>query len=326
MNQIQFPLRSAGISAGCTLLLLSSLFSQSLQAETDPKFYAVEASAVIAVSPARITLSWPTDPNATGYTVSRKSILDSAWANGTSLPGSATSFVDNAVSDGAAYEYQVSKTTSSGYQGFGYVCAGVNAPMIENRGKLILLVDNLYALELANELTRLQQDLVGDGWQIVRRDVSRNDSAANVKSVILSEYRADPANVRALFLFGHIPVPYSGNLNPDGHPDHQGAWPADAYYGDMDGSWTDDSVSNTSAQRQANWNVPGDGKFDQSELPSDVELEVGRVDLSNMTCFSNKTPARYEKDLLRQYLNKDHNFRHGFMAVQRRGLVCDNFG
>ena len=198
--------------------------------------------------------------------------------------------------------------------------------MIESRGKIILLVDSLYATELANELSRLQQDLVGDGWTVLRRDVARTESPDNIKGIIHSYYDADPAGVRSVFLFGHIPVPYSGNFNPDGHPDHQGAWPADVYYGDMDGTWTDNSVSNTSAQRQANWNVPGDGKFDQSELPSDVELEVGRVDLSNMTCFSNKNPARYEKDLLRQYLNKDHNFRHGLMAVQRRGLICDNWG
>jgi hypothetical protein len=31
-------------------------------------------------------------------------------------------------------------------------------------------------------------------------------------------------------------------------------------------------------------------------------------------------------DLLRAYLNKDHNFRHGRIVVPRRGLVCDNFG
>ena len=68
----------------------------------------------------------------------------------------------------------------------------------------------------------------------------------------------------SLFLLGHVPVPYSGNINPDGHPDHQGAWPADGYYADMDGTWTDISVNNTVATGTRNDNVPGDGKFDQS--------------------------------------------------------------
>lgn len=30
-----------------------------------------------------------------------------------------------------------------------------------------------------------------------------------------------------IFLFGDIAVPYSGDINPDAHPDHKGAWPAD---------------------------------------------------------------------------------------------------
>ncbi len=309
-----------------SLVALLTLSSSLVLQATDPQYYAVQASANVQISPPQISLVWPADPNATGYTVLRKDPSASSWSSVGSVSGSATSFLDDGVVSGKAYEYQISKTTSVGYAGYGYVCAGINAPLIEQRGTIILLVDNLYAANLATELSRLQQDLVGDGWVVVRHDVSRNDTPVNIKNIIHSDYANDPANVRAVFLFGHIPVPYSGNINPDGHPNHQGAWPADVYYADMDGSWTDNSVSNTSAERQANWNIPGDGKFDQNELPSSAELEVGRVDLSNMTCYSNKTPSRSELDLLRQYLNKDHNFRHGFMNVQRRGLICDNFG
>ena len=44
--------------------------------------------------------------------------------------------------------------------------------------------------------------------------------------------------------FGHVPVPYSGDIVPDGHmPDHVGAWPCDGFYGDMDGTWTDNAVN-----------------------------------------------------------------------------------
>ncbi|HEY6228327.1 MAG TPA: hypothetical protein VI282_14490, partial [Verrucomicrobiae bacterium] len=111
-----------------------------------------------------------------------------------------------------------------------------------------------------------------------------------------------------------------------GHPNHIGAWAADTYYADMDGTWTDSSVNDTSAERADNYNTPGDGKFDQGQIPSDLELALGRVDLSNMTCYSNKTPPRSETDLLRAYLNKDHNFRQGLMNVPRRGVIADNFG
>ncbi len=293
---------------------------------TDPKFYAVEVSATVQASPAQVVLHWPTDPNATGYTVARRPSSSAAWTILASLPGTASSYLDANVANFNSYEYQITSSTTLAYHGTGYINAGINAPLQDSLGKVILLVDTTYAEELAPELARLQQDLRGDGWQILRHDVARTDSVTAVKSIIKADYDADPTHVRSVFIFGHVAVPYSGNFNPDGHPDHQGAWPADAYYGDMNGVWTDTSVNTSAASRAANRNVPGDGKFDQIDLPSDVELEVGRVDLANMTCFSNKTFSRNERDLLRQYLNKDHNFRHRLFTLQRRGAVCDNFG
>ena len=305
------------------LLLVGALSTKS---EINPRFYAVEVSATVQATPARVTLRWSGDANATGYTIYRKSPSAVAWTQLTSLAGSATTWSDANVADRSSYEYAVTKSTSLGYQGTGYVLAGINAPLTENRGKIILIIDNTHAAALATELTRLQQDLVGDGWSVIRHDVARTATPQTVKNFIKTVYSQDPANVKSVFLFGHVAVPYSGNFNPDGHPDHQGAWAADTYYGDMDGTWTDASVNSTGAEKAWNRNSPGDGKFDQSDLPSDVELAVGRVDLYNMTCYSNKSWSRSELDLLRAYLNKDHNFRHGRLVVPRRGLVCDNFG
>src|SRR6185295_10099117 len=191
------------------------------------------------------------------------------WGGGTALAGTATSYADTSAVAGLAYEYQVVKNAGS-YTGYGYIQAGINVPLVESRGKVVLIVDNTYASGLAAELTRLQQDLAGDGWTVLRHDVARNDAVVNVKNLIKADYDADPANVKAVFLFGHVPVPYSGLLNPDGHPDHYGAWPADVYYGDMDGNWTDNSVNYTQtvntdpADAARLTNVPGDGKFDQT--------------------------------------------------------------
>ena len=173
------------------------------------------------------------------YTIYRKAPTDTNWGAGINLPGTTTSYVDKNVTVGTAYEYQIVKTTSL-YTGYGYLYSGINVPLTDYRGKLLLVVDNTYAAQLTNELARLQQDLNGDGWTVIRLDVNRNDSVVNVKNLIKAQYTADPTNVQCVFLFGHVPVPYSGNIVPDGHtPDHQGAWPCDGFYGDMDGTWTD---------------------------------------------------------------------------------------
>ena len=300
-------------------------FPEAFGEEEKTQEYAVQVSAEIQASPPQIALRWPQDAFAMpdSYTVYRKAPAATAWGPGTVLPGTVTSFVDANISVGTVYEYQIFKTNSALlYSGYGYVSAAIEAPLVEARGRVILVVDGTHAAGLAGELARLEGDLVGDGWTVSRREVARGDSVVSVKSLIQAGYNADPANVKAVFLFGHVPVPYSGNFAADGHaPAHQGAWPADVYYGDMDGTWTDRSVNNTNAEYSRNWNIPGDGKFDQSLLPSEVELQVGRVDLSNFTAFD-----KSETELLRQYLDKDHNFRHGLITAQRRGLIHDSVG
>src|SRR4051812_11925945 len=312
---------------GSCCLLTLSLLRVAVAGDYPPRKYAVELTASIQETPPKIALTWPGDPDSQGYRVSKRR-LDSGWQTIANLGGEATSFEDSNVQTGQVYEYQLVKqwTGPAGvYNGYGYIRSGIKAPLGDLRGKIILLVENSIANALGGELDQLRRDLIGDGWQVSQQNVSINDSPVSVREIIRNAYNADPGNVKAVLLLGHVPVPYSGNIVPDGHENHQGAWPADVYYGDVDGSWTDSYVNNSLAERDSNWNTPGDGKLDQSEPPSNVELQVGRVDLSNMTCYANKSPSRSEVDLMRQYFQKDHSFRYGALNVARRGVICDNF-
>lgn len=86
-------------------------------------------------------------------------------------------------------------------------------------------------------------------------------------------------------------------------------------------------MDDTSTSGTRNDNVPGDGKYDQSILPSAVELEIGRVDLSNMTIFPDASTS--ENDLLLRYLSRNHDCRHllgNYSSVPRRGLIDDHWG
>jgi hypothetical protein len=282
---------------------------------------SVELCAAVQSSPPRITLNWVVNTGATEYLVYRKLKTGTVWGTAIdTLSGSDIQYVDSTVSVGESYEYKITRTGTN-FTGYGYINAGIEIPVTEQRGILILIVDDRFINSLSDELNRLKDDLEGDGWKVKRYNVLPAAPVTDVKALLVADYNLDPENTKAVFLFGHVPVPYSGNINPDGHPDHKGAWPADVYYAEMNGNWTDATVNTTNATDPRNHNVPGDGKFDQSILPSDAELQIGRVDFYNLPAFSSS-----EEQLLKNYLDKDHAYRNKVFTVVHRGVIDDNFG
>ena len=195
---------------------------------------------------------------------------------------------------GIAYDYFVErKIAGNRWQSAGFLRAGAEIPLIEDRGQIALVVDGSIASSLSAEIARLAEDLRGDGWIPVRVLVERGSSPPEVKAAIGALHRAAPDRLRQVLLLGHVPVPYSGNITPDHHyrptgngltPTHQGAWPADIYYGDMVGAWTDTTVDTREnaypPTDPVNVNIPGDGKFDQASATTDDKRPRGARSLA----------------------------------------------
>jgi len=270
--------------------------------------YAVQICATTQTNPVQITLHWEPDVyGADSYVVYRKLKTDSNWGPGQTLPGSATNFSDGDVSIGSVYEYQIIKHATLGYTGYGYIYAGINARLIEERGKVILIVA-ADTSSLADELTRLQTDLTGDGWLVIRHDVSPDDSPSSLKDLIRTDHSADPEHVQAVFLFGHVPIVISGALDYDSHGAR--ALPADGFYADMTG----------------NWNLDLEPTNRPSYMPGEIKLMIGRVDFYDMPGIGAPSPWPNETELLRRYLNKDHAWRHKLVTVPRRALMANRVG
>ena len=323
--------RPSFILPGSAAVLAVSLWCSPDRAPAQsPRDFSIDLQVKTATSSPYLTLSWTQrlQSNITTQKMYRRLKGEAAWTLQKSLTTTQTSYADTTAVSGVEYEYWMDREYSiSPTYTHGYISAGTNVPAVEARGTLLLVIDNTMVSALAPEIAQLVQDLTGDGWTVQPITAQRSDTAVNVRAQIKAAYDAAPAAVKMVYLLGHVPVPYSGLLNPDGHGDHFGAWPADAYYGDMDGTWTDSSANNTSASRTQNDNIPGDGKFDQTILPGTVELQVGRVDLSGMT----KAPssAASETTLLRRYLRKAHDFRHrlgAYANIPRRSMIRDGFG
>lgn len=271
--------------------------------------------ARVRESPPRILLEWPRVEGSGGFWLYRKAPADGSWGavRATIADADATSYADDDVEAGVAYEYMVETAAPlprlKNRRASGVLAAGIALPVVDSRGTVLLLVDRTMAADLVGELDRLEEDLVGDGWTVLRHDVERqatvcaNATSAEVeavKRVIRDAYRRAPDDVRAVLLVGRVPIPYSGWLIPDGH-DFE-AREADTYYALPEATWTDVRDYGGKGLRG---NVAGDGKFDQSWFdPSLVRLAVGRVDMSGLPIFGLPEP-----ELLRRYLNKHHAFR-----------------
>ncbi|MBN8247486.1 MAG: hypothetical protein J0L84_08590 [Verrucomicrobia bacterium] len=321
------PLHLRSWFGSCLRMLAGVLGAAALAQSPPPADLVMDMSATVSRVVPRIRLSWSQklQSRTTAQRIHRRLKGTSGWTKLADLSIAATGFSDSTALDGVEYEYWLERPlNASPGMAVGYLDAGAYLPAPDSRGKLLLVVDASLAGAIAADLQQLERDLSHDGWTVQRISVSRTATVKSVRSAIQSAYQADRANVRMVYLLGHVPVPYSGNNSPDGHPEHRGAWPADGYYGDMDGVWTDSWLYNIQASSGRNDNVPGDGKFDQSNFPSLLELAVGRVDLSALT----KAPssAVTEAELLRRYLRKAHDYRTksgAYAAIPRRVIIHD---
>ncbi len=204
---------------------------------------------------------------------------------------------------------------------YGFIYAGIELPPIEDRGRILLVVENDLVSPLATELSELEMDFIKDGWRVSTINVDRNDAVTNVHAAIKNVYNSN-SDLKSVLLLGHVPIAYSGSMFPDTHTENEGAYPADVYYGEMDGTWTDNIVNTTATFLPIYHNVPGDGRFDQNVPPSGVvELQVGRVDFFDMPAF-----GQTEVQLVQQYLNKNHQFKTRQINPTRRALMDDNIG
>ncbi len=304
------------------LILSSIAFAQSAREVAVELYAEVKSSGV--------DIKWKSDANALKYYIYKRSNPKVDWLLIDSVSGTTNLYNDPYFSGIKPVEYRVAKKSSSySFYGNGYISVGNKIPAKAKLGKVLMIIDSNYSVPLKSNISEYKDQLTREGWEVVSKVVLRNDSVTKIKSWIKSQWISDSANIKSIFLLGHVPVPYSGNYRPDGHIDHTGAWPADMYYGNFYSNWSDNAVNNTQASYTRNQNIPNDGKFDISRVNpigtafsaiQYAQIPVGRVDLFNMTSFGNDT------FLTKRYLNKALKFRRGQHKAVSRGLIDDNFG
>ncbi|MCC5790854.1 MAG: hypothetical protein JJT75_14590 [Opitutales bacterium] len=159
----------------CGLLLPLTLVGQS------GRDRAVELHAVTQDSPPQITLHWNTSPfTVDGQYVYRRLVGEESWVyQGNDPAPTATQWTDSNVDAGVRYEYKVYRQyddSESTYHARGYALVGIDAPLVDQRGTVILLIDETQSAALAVEIDRFSRDLAGDGWTVITESAHPSDT------------------------------------------------------------------------------------------------------------------------------------------------------
>ncbi len=295
-------------------------------------------SASVRASPPRVHLEWKNKPSES-VIIKRRRYGQQEWTTlATDYQGWSYTDAGDLLSPGERYEYLIHPDPYDPAVGAlfdRYVVCDIAPEIVHDRGHVLLLVDETLAPQLDGALTQFRKTLVGDGWQVSSEIVPRHDDDVwsnnpprieRVKKRVEKAYKAHGDHLKAVMLLGHVPIPFSGHMRPDGH--HDRPWPVDFYYGDTvyePDDWTD--KRRFEGRRDRLRNIPpvpnraGDGKFDQQRFPSSLEVAVGRIDFANLPAVGASEVA-----LLKRYLRKNRRYRRDQLNFPKRAAATGFMG
>ncbi len=299
-------------------------------------------------------ITWPRDTAPTTYYVRVRSLATQDFTDYDTLTNKSPNlYIIPPSLDHTEIEVEKRTTGADGkpISAFGYYLGHGTGDLSrwQRPGRVLFVIDAEAFNALSNEIAIWTDDAQREGWIVQTHviPIVRSTDVDFLQRNIADAYRnaSSGAPLTHVFLIGSVPYAYSGGftlsgpiVQPDGHPEHSGAWSSDARYADVETSpglssdeqWTDETVDISDAaraDRNQNTNVPGDGKFDQSQIPTDVELCIGRVDMRNLPAFGTMVADRApELALLRQYFDRVHAYRSKAMRFDTTARIDDNFG
>lgn len=311
-------------AAGNTSAYSSTFSFTTLAGSSVPtvgNYYGSAASVQLSATTtsSSITLTWATvaGRSVSSIAVYRKALSATSWGLAIATPSSsATSYTDTSVAVNTLYEYKVVINGSAN----GYIASGINVNVDEYKGKILILVGSNVFGSLTNEIKTLRRDLYGDGWiPLTAQSVSQSATPASVRTIIQNAKTANP-DLKAIYLIGHVPVPYLGNNNPDGHGGGR-VMGGDGYYAETSSTWNGSSgCSNAPEQATLNETPSSTNMICNTTFPSTVELQSGRVDMYNLPAFSMN-----ELNLIQNYLSKAHSFKIKQINPIKRAYIKDGF-
>lgn len=269
---------------------------------------------------------FPDAASCTSINIYRKEINSFNWAPRATLASGSALWTDSDAVAGALWEYKFEANWPPANP-LQFMAVSNKLPPRHYQGVMMVILGLLSSQDgqqLAPYYDRLIKDLTCEGWKVITRYVHSGENDAALRDWIQNQVIQNPAPFHSLYIIGDVPVPYSGLIYPDGHLNHKGAWPSDTYYALSGNVFSDSLVNDASAGYQANYNLIGDSKWDQSYFPDttlNYNLGIGRISFGDLPAFG-MSPT----ELTMRYLNRTHAYRRADFRLQPRAFVSDGFG
>ena len=197
-----------------------------------------------------------------------------------------------------------------------------NQDRIDNRKKIVVLLEDRLSIPLRDSLRQYVEDLEKEGYRaITRNDISARTSPAEIRFFLQKEYEKD-SNLAGALLVGNIPAIVFNEKEIQGDPyrhDHL----CDYYYMDLDGIWEDsdrNGVYDTHTDFKShfiNKNMRAiNERLHVLKNYRSPEIWVSRLRADTLPSLG------IEAELLKTYFTKNHAYRTGGMSLPpRRSFV-----
>ncbi|MEE9555034.1 MAG: hypothetical protein V3W18_12115 [candidate division Zixibacteria bacterium] len=162
----------------------------------------------------------------------------------------------------------------------------------------IIVNEDLYPL-IEEALDTFMLDLQGEGYTINLYTANETLSPEGLREVFINDWLGQ--GLDGTILVGDLAVPWYEMDEPEGWGGAHVQFPCDLYFMDLNGFWDDSDE---------------DGMFDAHSGRLEADIWVGRLYASSMSDY-----GANEVQLLRNYFQKNHNFRTGELLMDDKALA-----
>ena len=196
-------------------------------------------------------------------------------------------------------------------------CSNQNKNQLKK--EIMVVVEDRLSVPLQSEINQYKSDLINEGYNVkVINNINVTTPPPEIRKLLQDEYEKNKNFEGAVFV-GNIPSVLFNTPSQQGDP-YWNDYLCDFYYMDLNGVWEDSDNNGVYDQHRysnnklINWIKR---KFNSDILQP--EIWVSRIKANNLSALGD------ELTLLKNYFNKDHNYRTGKLKLppKRAFLVAD---